>query len=209
MQTTGRVVDDGSVTPQFAIPDLFTQRREIRDELVTPTSVTQDETVDSMAQNLNGRADRLRYNAHGVPRLERKKHVRFLQNTIGPFPSQYLHADASRPWYIYWSLAGLALLGEDVSSYSGRLIETARAMQNETGGFGGGGKQTSHLATTYAMVLALALVGGEDAFEVIDRRAMWKWLCALKQPDGGFQVCVGGEEDIRYVRNRRDGYQRS
>jgi hypothetical protein len=73
-------------------------------------------------------------------------------------------------------------------------------MQNDTGGFGGGGKQTSHLATTYALVLALALVGGEDAFEVIDRRAMWKWLCALKQPDGGFQVSVGGEEDVRYVR---------
>jgi protein farnesyltransferase subunit beta len=65
-------------------------------------------------------------------------------------------------------------------------------------GFGGGNGQMSHLAPTYGIVLALAIVGGEEALDLIDRRAMWKWLAALKQPDGGFQVCVGGEEDIRY-----------
>ncbi|KAK3941586.1 terpenoid cyclases/protein prenyltransferase alpha-alpha toroid [Diplogelasinospora grovesii] len=70
-------------------------------------------------------------------------------------------------------------------------------MQNEGGGFGGGGRQMSHICTTYAVVLALALVGGEEAFEVIDRKAMWKWLNTLKQADGGFQVALGGEEDIR------------
>ncbi|KAK0641173.1 beta subunit of hypothetical CAAX farnesyltransferase [Cercophora newfieldiana] len=184
-------------TTSVTVPDLFCADPAIRDALQTPTSVTQDETLNSMALNLNARAERLRYNAHGVPRLERKKHVAFLRKTMGPFPAQYVHGDASRPWYIYWSLAGLNFLGEDVSSYRQRVVETARVMQNDTGGFGGGGKQTSHLATTYAMVLSLALVGGEEAFEVVDRRAMWKWLCALKQPDGGFQVSVGGEEDVR------------
>ncbi|KAK0617339.1 terpenoid cyclases/protein prenyltransferase alpha-alpha toroid [Immersiella caudata] len=193
MQRMGRTVDSGPVS----VPDLFCQKPVIRDALETPTSVTQDETVESMVPNLNARAPRLRYNDLGVPRLERQKHVNFLQKTMGPFPSQYLHADASRPWYLYWSLAGLTMLGEDVSSYRERLVETARAMQNDTGGFGGGGKQTPHLATTYAIVLSLALVGGEEAYEAIDRRAMWKWLCALKQPDGGFQVSVGGEEDVR------------
>ncbi|RYP92866.1 hypothetical protein DL770_001037 [Monosporascus sp. CRB-9-2] len=47
------------------------------------------------------------------------------------------------------------------------------------------------------MVLALTIVGGESAYEVIDRRAMWKWLSALKQPDGGFQMSLGGEVDVR------------
>lgn len=28
---------------------------------------------------------------------------------------------------------------------------------------------------------------------------MWRWLGGLKQRDGGFEVCRGGEEDIRYV----------
>ena len=26
----------------------------------------------------------------------------------------------------------------------------------------------------------------------------WRWLGELKQSDGGFRVCVGGEEDVRY-----------
>ncbi|KAJ8128588.1 hypothetical protein O1611_g5047 [Lasiodiplodia mahajangana] len=70
-------------------------------------------------------------------------------------------------------------------------------MQNESGGFGGGFGQQSHLATTYAMVLSLAIVGGESAYQVIDRRAMWKWLCALKVPSSGFRLTLGGETDVR------------
>lgn len=45
-------------------------------------------------------------------------------------------------------------------------------MQNPTGGFGGGHGQISHLAGTYAAVLSLAMVGGEEAFNLIDRKAM-------------------------------------
>lgn len=46
-------------------------------------------------------------------------------------------------------------------------------MQNATGGFGGGHGQLSHCASTYATVLSLAIVGGDDAFNMIDRRAMY------------------------------------
>lgn len=27
----------------------------------------------------------------------------------------------------------------------------------------------------------------------------WRWLGEVKQADGGFRMCVGGEEDVRYV----------
>jgi protein farnesyltransferase subunit beta len=70
-------------------------------------------------------------------------------------------------------------------------------MQNASGGFGGGFGQFSHLAGTYAAILSLALVGGDAAYSLVDRESMWKWLGRLKQPDGGFQVCEGGEEDVR------------
>lgn len=46
-------------------------------------------------------------------------------------------------------------------------------MQNPTGGFGGGHGQISHLAGSYAAVLSLALVGGEDAYALVDREAMY------------------------------------
>jgi len=41
------------------------------------------------------------------------------------------------------------------------------------------------------------MVGGDDAYEIVDRKAMWHWLGTLKQPDGGFCICEDGEEDVR------------
>ena len=207
------VADDGeeseSVDEEFVadpisnlglmIPEIFTQLPLIRDELVTKTSIDQDETVEACLPFLRGEDDFFDYNENGVPGLDRERHVRFLRQCLGKLPGRFVAADASRPWFLYWCLSALTMLGEDVSSYRNSVIATARSMQNETGGFGGGGGQLSHMATSYAVVLALALVGGEEAYEVVDRKAMWKWLCSLKQPDGGFQVCLGGEEDIRYL----------
>lgn len=184
---------DPHVTPLFTAPPL------IRDDLSTASSQLQDATVKECLPYLGGAVGRLDYNPRGVPRLTREKHVAFLRRNLGTLPAPYVGADASRPWLLYWCLTGLTLLGEDVSSYRERLVETARTMQNVSGGFGGGHGQMSHLATTYAVVLALTVAGGEEAYEVIDRRAMWKWLCSLKQPEGGFQMALGGEVDVRYV----------
>ncbi|KAG6210179.1 hypothetical protein E4U50_002744 [Claviceps purpurea] len=191
------VAQDSSSVPMMpVIPSLFTFGPPIRDALTTDSSQLQDETVEECAPFLTGYGHD-QCNIHGIPPLRRPQHVKFLQKQLGKLPKMFKSADSSRPWIFYWCLNGLSLLGEDVSAYRSRLIETVRPMQNEDGGFAGGFGQTSHLATTYATVLSLALVGGEDAYEVIDRRSMWKWLCSLKQPDGGFQMAVGGEEDVR------------
>ncbi|KAG6016902.1 hypothetical protein E4U43_002779 [Claviceps pusilla] len=185
---------DASSVP--IIPSLFTSDPPVRDALATDSSQLQDETVEECVPFLAGHGHD-HCNVHGIPPLLRHRHVKFLHKQLGQLPSMYKSADSSRPWMFYWCLNGLSILGEDVAKYGSRLIETVRPMQNEGGGFAGGFGQTSHLATTYAIVLSLALVGGEDAYEVIDRRSMWKWLCSLKQPDGGFQMAVGGEEDVR------------
>ncbi|KOS19933.1 Protein farnesyltransferase subunit beta [Escovopsis weberi] len=187
---------DGAHEPSFSIPGFFVAHPVIRDELATDSSHKQDKTVDECLPFLNG-SEHAQCNAHGVPRLDRQRHARFLHTQLGRLPAGFVGADASRPWMMYWSLAGLSLLGEDVDAYRARLVRTARLMQNATGGFGGGFGQTSHLATSYATVLALATVGGQEAYDVVDRRSMWKWLSMLKQPDGGFQMAIGGEEDVR------------
>jgi len=179
------------------VPDLFTSLPPIRDLLNTQSSQIQEETIQECLPFLSGLEMGATYNDHGVPRLERKRHIQFLHKSLKKLPAPYVAADASRPWMFYWALAGLSALGEDISQYRDPLVSTVRPIQNATGGFGGGNGQMSHLAPTYGIVLALAIVGGEEALNVIDRRAMWKWLGALKQPDGGFQVSLGGEEDIR------------
>ncbi|KAF7547767.1 hypothetical protein G7Z17_g7511 [Cylindrodendrum hubeiense] len=186
----------GSDAPEYSIPSLFTSDPPIRDTLETGSSRVQDATLDECLPFLTG-YQHSECNAHGLPHLDRGRHINFLHKQLGKLPGAFTSADPSRPWFFYWCLAGLSLLGEDVAPYRERLIETVRPMQNALGGFAGGFGQTSHLATTYATVLALALVGGDEAYDVVDRRAMWRWLCSLKQPDGGFQMALGGEEDVR------------
>ncbi|WZH48854.1 terpenoid cyclases/protein prenyltransferase alpha-alpha toroid [Fusarium acuminatum] len=179
-----------------SIPQLFTTEPPIHDSLPTESSYVQDETVKEVLPYL--KAEEHNYcNSHGLPHLDRRLHVSFLHKQLGKLPAAFTSADPSRPWFFYWCLSALVLLGEDVEMYRQRLVDTVRPMQNSDGGFAGGFGHTSHLATSYATVLSLALVGGEDAYEVIDRRAMWRWLCSLKQPDGGFQMALGGEEDVR------------
>lgn len=99
----------------------------------------------------------------------------------------------------YWALAGLSALGEGdaVKGYAERLVNTVRPLQHPEGGFGGGHGQLAHLAPTYAVILALAMVGGDEALGVVKRKALWRWLGKLKQKDGGFQMAEGGEEDVR------------
>ncbi|KAI2636709.1 terpenoid cyclases/protein prenyltransferase alpha-alpha toroid [Xylaria nigripes] len=179
------------------VPDLFTTNPPIKDTLVTDTSLRQDDVEDKCRPLLGGAHGDATVNRYRLPSLRRELHIKFLEKHLGSLPAAFKSADASRPWIFYWCLSGLALLGADVSKYRDALVETARSMQNESGGFGGGFGQQSHLANTYAMVLALAIAGGESAYQVIDRRAMWKWLCTLKQPGGGFQMALGGEIDVR------------
>ncbi|KAK0672061.1 terpenoid cyclases/protein prenyltransferase alpha-alpha toroid [Cercophora samala] len=177
------------LTPTMIDP-LFTSPPPLHDSLITPTSTLQDETLSDILPYLSTSPlpqDLFSYNAHGVPSLRREAHINFLHASLGRLPGRFVAADASRPWFLYWCLSGLAMLGEDVTQYRDAVKETARSMQNASGGFGGGGGQLSHLATSYAVVLALAIVGGEEGFEVIDRRQMWKWLGGLKQRDGGFE----------------------
>lgn len=73
-----------------------------------------------------------------------------------------------------------------------------KACQHPEGGFSGGHGQIAHLAPTYAAVNTLALFGGEDAFEIINREKLYSWMMTLKQDDGGFLMHHGGEEDARF-----------
>ncbi|OUC45048.1 prenyltransferase and squalene oxidase repeat-containing domain protein, partial [Trichinella nativa] len=57
--------------------------------------------------------------------------------------------------------------------------------------------QMAHLATTYAAVMALCIVGTEEAYQAIDRPALLSFLTLMKQPDGSFSMHEDGEIDIR------------
>lgn len=165
------------------------------DDLVTVTSEAQDKvTAECLPYLTLADTKGLPLNTYGLPALRREAHKRFLLKQLDRLPAPYAAMDASRPWIFYWTMAGLSFLGDDVSGFKERLMETVRPLQNPTGGFGGGHGHLSHCACSYATILALACVGG---LEVVDRKTMWQWLGRVKQADGGFCMAEGAEEDIR------------
>ncbi|EFR03922.1 farnesyltransferase subunit beta [Nannizzia gypsea CBS 118893] len=186
----------------ISIPSLFATQPPLLQkgaEKETETSRAQAEVVGRCLPFLRGEEASLSLplNGHGVQSLARELHVEYLLDALGDYPARFVGLDASRPWMVYWALTGLALLGEDVSVFRRRVVATAAPMQSGSGGFGGGHGQMAHCASSYALTLSLAMVGGEEAFALIDRLACWRWLGQLKQADGGFQVSVGGEQDVR------------
>ncbi|KAM0794710.1 CaaX farnesyltransferase beta subunit Ram1 [Usnea florida] len=191
-----RGVIDSSGTDASQVPELFTSLPPIRDPLVTDTSLSQDETAEDCLPFHDGTNGSLfDLNSKGIPRLRRGHHVKFLNNAIQN--AKYIAYDPQRPWLVYWCLTGLGVLGQDLEKWRDRVLDTFSPLQNPSGGFGGGHGQISHAAPSYAVVLSLAMVGGKESLDMIDRRTLWRWLGELKQSDGGFRMSVGGEEDVR------------
>lgn len=104
------------------IPSIYTNLPCIKDSLSTKTSEDQDETVAKCLPFLTGRDGSLRNNLNdsGLARLLRDRHVEYLYDSLEMYPEGFVSMDSSRPWMCYWALAGLTLLGEDVSRYRER-----------------------------------------------------------------------------------------
>ena len=137
--------------------------------------------------------------AHPV-KLHTTRHISFLKRGLERLSSSYVSLDAARPWIIYWCLNGLALLPDgksEIETMAKAALQTLRTCQHPDGGFGGGPGQLAHLATTYAVVLSIAIIGLSEGYDLIDRTKLYRWLMALKVTDGGFRIHHGGEVDAR------------
>ncbi|XP_063803268.1 protein farnesyltransferase subunit beta isoform X1 [Pseudophryne corroboree] len=131
-------------------------------------------------------------------RLERELHSHYLRKGLQQLSDSYECLDASRPWLCYWIVHSLTLLDEPIpESVASNVCQFLAHCQTAGGGFAGGPGQQAHLAPTYAAVNALCTIGTEEAYNVINREKLQEFLCSLKQPDGSFNMHIGGEVDVR------------
>jgi protein farnesyltransferase subunit beta len=107
---------------ELRIPSIFRELPQLRDLLTTQTSTVQDETVEKCLPFLRGTDGSLRGNVNelGLAHLLRDHHIDYLYDSLEDYPETFVSLDSSRPWMLYWALASLALLGEDVSKYRER-----------------------------------------------------------------------------------------
>ncbi|KAF0691512.1 Aste57867_17285 [Aphanomyces stellatus] len=138
-------------------------------------------------------------------RLLREKHTPYLVRGLEYLPPGYASMDASRPWFMYWILHSLEMLDNEheIQEFATRCMSTIKRCWNSRlhggiGGFGGGILQLGHLATTYASCLALAIIGTPEAYDIVDRPALYAFFMSLKDPvTGAFHAHDQGELDVR------------
>lgn len=104
------------------IPALFREPPLIHDSLSTETTDLQSEIVNKCLPLLKGihSSQKGPFNRFGVPALQRNDHIEYLYDSLDDYPASFVGLDASRPWMVYWALAGLCLLGEDVTRFRER-----------------------------------------------------------------------------------------
>ena len=109
----------GDDPPRNTVPDLFLFPPQIKDSLITESTDSQDEVVETCLPYLSGsNVHSTKLNSHNIPKLEREEHVSFLETTV--LNARFTFLDASRPWVVYWCLTGLSILGENVRVYRER-----------------------------------------------------------------------------------------
>ncbi|KAJ1740565.1 CAAX farnesyltransferase (FTase) subunit beta [Coemansia sp. RSA 990] len=159
----------------------------------TDTSLKQIEVEDSIARIY---AKHIRQGTLQAGLL-RSTHEQFIRDSIHGLSSGFTVLDASQPWLAFWCLNSLDILGCDASEFEQQALDTM--VPHESGGFCGGFKQLPHMAGTYASIMALVLVGTKRAFDLVDRKATYRWLMSMKQADGSFAMHLDGEVDVRGV----------
>lgn len=143
-------------------------------------------------------------------RLETKKHISFLLRCLRMLPHPYTSADDQRMTLGYFAISGLDLLNATdriPADERLELISWVYEQQIPTGGFRGSPSSTfspsassttgtANIAMTYAALLILSIL--QDDFSRLDRKALLRFIVALRGENGGFaaeEQVVGGMVD--------------
>uniref|UniRef100_A0A182WSU5 Protein farnesyltransferase subunit beta n=1 Tax=Anopheles quadriannulatus TaxID=34691 RepID=A0A182WSU5_ANOQN len=133
-----------------------------------------------------------------LPKLLRGDHARYLQLSLERLSTAYESLDSSRPWMVYWILNAASILNlRFPHELLDRVVDFLVKCRGKDGGFGGGPGQDPHLATTYAAVNSLCIIGTDRALSAIDRPSLKRFMWSVRESNGAFRMHVGGEVDVR------------
>lgn len=153
-------------------------------EPLTKTATDQEETEDTVKRYYYEKLDNNKLILSRA-KISRELHSKYLKEGLKTLPTSFQALDASHPWLCYWILHALTLLGNVIpKTQTSHIVEYLSKCQSPHGGFGGGPNQLSHLATTYAAVMSLAILGTEEAYNTINRPALQDYLIRMHQKSG-------------------------
>uniref|UniRef100_A0A8R1Y1I7 Protein farnesyltransferase subunit beta n=1 Tax=Onchocerca volvulus TaxID=6282 RepID=A0A8R1Y1I7_ONCVO len=187
-------MDGLSVTYKFSA---FDEKHAFDDDGLFTYSSTEQKRVEELAREqarkfFDAYLDSVDDDSEYAPILCRTLHTRLIYRSLKQLGKSCSHLDASRPWFCYWGMHSLKLLGASVDENL-----TSRPVNGLLIKYSGGPGQYPHLATTYGAIMALVSIGTDEAFASIDRKTLKDFLHSVKRADGGFALHIGGEADIR------------
>ena len=116
--------------------------------------------------------------------IDKGNHAQFTFECMLGLGAGYQSVDSGQPWIPYWLTTAQHILDQPIDelpkSILSKIIKYLRLLHNEVeGGFRGAKIFCSHIASSYAGVLAIVNIGSEEAYKVIDPVLMRKFLKSM------------------------------
>lgn len=118
-------------------------------------------------------------------RLLKQQHAQFVLKHMIKMPKGYASQDGGHPWFIFWNSQTLELMGLPNLRLNKEMkdscVDYLRQCHNtKDGGFRGAPYLLTHVASTYAGMMAIVNLATEDAYNVVDIPAMKRYLLTVK-----------------------------
>lgn len=128
-------------------------------------------------------------------------HIGFLSKLINNVSTSRQKAETTIPQLANFALSAFPMLGLDKSEKYGIVCQKMREFLSHrvtTGGyFSGFPDDNPNIVNNLFAISAIAIIGTEEAYKLIDRKKFYNLILSLKQPDGSFLAAEGAECDLR------------
>ena len=93
--------------------------------------------------------------------------------------------DFGQPWFLYWLTNALEICNQHMfkltaAHKSACCSYLRQCWNNDEGGFAGAPGHQTHVASSYAAMLAIVNIGTEEAYQIVDREKMRTYLTKVK-----------------------------
>jgi protein farnesyltransferase subunit beta len=93
--------------------------------------------------------------------------------------------DGGQPWFLFWNSQSLELMAQPNQRLDAEMKERCvqylgQCHNSEEGGFRGAPYIASHVASSYAAVIAIVNIGTKEAYDLVDLQQMKKYLLSVK-----------------------------
>lgn len=174
------------------------------DALITPTTQAQNEVESTIREIYEDLVDEASRECRNIKNdsLNTKKLLKYLDKSLNePMNELYYPYDPNHGWMLYWLVNPYYVLKEsNTLDESTKKLASDKIQKNLINngyeGIGGGKNQLGHIASTYASILTLVVIGDYSTLKSL-QKPIYDWLMSLKLSNGSFLMHKQGEHDAR------------